>query len=175
MNTNNSIRTLGNLSKVSFAQAARFFGWLSFFLLFLPALLLAQAPTVVSFTPTRNALNVAKDININVIFSQDINPSTLADTTIRINGSLSGLHPATFSYNPGTYIVTIDPNTDFKVGELVSVILTRRIKNTVGDPLVRAQVWSFTIKDEDSNPWNVRIELNAGCGERSIFSYRRRF
>jgi chitodextrinase len=102
--------------------------------------------TVVSFTPIRNALNVLKDTTITVTFSQDIDSATLNDTTIRINGSLSGLHTSTFSYDSGIHKATIDPNIDFQVGELVNVMLTRRIKSTIGVALESAYYRSFTIK-----------------------------
>jgi fibronectin type 3 domain-containing protein len=110
-----------------------------------PALLFAQ-PTVTSTTPTRNALNVEKDGNIIVTFSQDIDATTLTNSTVRINGSLSGLHPATFSYNSETYTATINPSNDFKVGDVVKVMLTRGIKSTIGNSLLSAYGWSFTVK-----------------------------
>jgi hypothetical protein len=82
-------------------------------------------------------------------FDQSIGESTLNDTTIKINGSLSGLHPSTFSYNPGTFTATIDPITDFKVGELVSVTATREVKSTGGNSLAKAHSWGFTIELEN--------------------------
>ncbi len=106
MNTNDMVQSLVNLPKsttqpsqgcsiqVSRDCRSSFITYSSLLLLFLliPVLLLAQVPTVTSFTPARNALNIAKDTSLTVTFSTDINQSTLNNSTIKINGSLSGLH-----------------------------------------------------------------------------------
>jgi outer membrane protein assembly factor BamB len=103
-------------------------------------------PTITSFTPTRNALNVARNTNISITFDQDINQSTLSNSTIKINGSLSGLYTGTFNYNSSTKTTTITPNTQFKVGELVTITATRGIKSTTGNSLQKSNSWCFTIK-----------------------------
>ncbi|MFH1213656.1 MAG: FG-GAP-like repeat-containing protein [Candidatus Neomarinimicrobiota bacterium] len=105
-------------------------------------------PTIVSFTPTRNALNVEKDVNITVTFDRDIDQTTINNSTIKVNGSLSGPHIGTFSYNSSTYSATIDPSADFKVGDVVTVTLTGGIKSTVGDSLAKSYTWSFLIKSD---------------------------
>ena len=63
------------------------------------ALTISGTNHVTSFGPTRNALNVPKDTTITVFFDTDINSSTLTNNTVRINGSLSGMHPCALSYN----------------------------------------------------------------------------
>jgi 6-phosphogluconolactonase (cycloisomerase 2 family) len=108
-------------------------------------------PTITSFAPTRNALNVTKNTNITITFNTDINQSTLDNSTIKINGSLSGLHTSTFSYNSSAYTATIIPNTSFKVGEIVTVALTHGIKNITGDSLPNSYSWQFTIKTNISS------------------------
>jgi fibronectin type 3 domain-containing protein len=126
-------------------------------------------PAIISFTPTRNALNIAKDTTITITFNTYINESTMNDSTIRINGSLSGLHTNTFSYDSGIHTATIDPNTDFQVGELVSVILTRGIRNTGGDSLSSAHSWSFTVKvNGGSGYFTLGSTVTVGNNPRSV-------
>ena len=108
-------------------------------------------PTVASFTPLRNALNVAKNTNITLTFSENINSSTLTNSAIKINGSLSGLHIANYNYNSSTQTVTITPLTAFKYGEVVTTTLTRSIKSAAGDSLASAYSWSFTTKNNGSS------------------------
>ena len=122
--------------------------------------------TAVSFTPPRNALNIAKNTMISVKFDSDINPTTLTNSTIRINGSLSGLYPCTFNYNSGTRTATITPNSQFKVGEIVIVTLTRGIKITNGDSLASSYSWSFTVKTNVSS-WFYQLSSTIDMGNSS--------
>jgi outer membrane protein assembly factor BamB len=156
---------LGNLPKVLRAYEQATFGRLSVLLLLLPALLFAQAPTIVSFTPTRNALNVEKDANITVTFDTDINQSTINNSTVKINGSLSGLHNSTFSYSSLTYTATIDPNSNFQIGEVVTVTLTCGIKSASDDSVLSAFCWSFTIKVDDGSGHFVQTSLVSVVGD----------
>ena len=75
---------------------------------------------ITSFTPTRNALNVLKNSNISVIFNCDKHFLTLTSTTVKINGSLSGPHTATYNYNSSTKTATITPTTALRYGEVVT-------------------------------------------------------
>ncbi|MFB0516617.1 MAG: beta strand repeat-containing protein [Candidatus Neomarinimicrobiota bacterium] len=111
----------------------------------IPHLGLAQS-WISSTSPSRNALNSDKSTNINIEFSQDINSATLTNSTIKVNGSQSGLHTSTdINYNAGTRIVVFNPDTDFKVGEFVSVTLTTGIKNSGGSSMTTPYIWTFAI------------------------------
>jgi len=110
-------------------------------------------PTITSFTPISNALNVAKNTNIAVTFNRDINQSTINNSTIVVHAFQTGLHTGTYSYNSSTKTATFDPDNDFVVGEIVAVTLTTGIKTLIGDPLPNPYEWSFTIR------------VNAGSGK----------
>jgi hypothetical protein len=99
-----------------------------------------------SFTPTRNALQISPSTAISAMFSVAINASTLTNNTVYINGSISGRHQGSFSYNAETKTVRIAPKTPFRVGEVVSVTLTRGIMSTAGETLSRNYGWSFTAR-----------------------------
>jgi hypothetical protein len=102
-------------------------------------------PEIVGTSPQRNALAVNKAANITVTFNTDINPATLNSSTIKVHGSQSGLHTSSITYNSGTKTVTINPDSDFKIGEVVMVTLTTKIQSTSGAPLSSPYSWSFTI------------------------------
>lgn len=101
--------------------------------------------SILSHTPTKNALNVAPSVNIVVQFNDSINTSTLTNINIRVNGTQSGLHSSVFTYNTSTKTVTVNPNSDFKLGETVEVTITQRVKSISNDSLSKPLVWRFSI------------------------------
>ena len=126
---------------------------------------------ITSVTPQPNALDIVSNTLIIVKFWFDVDNSTLNDTTVRINGSLSGLHPAVFSYNASTKTATIDPSSDFQFGELVSVTVTRGIKSIVGDSMEIAQSWSFTIATNGgSGQFTQSSTPGVGTGPYSVIT-----
>jgi hypothetical protein len=138
--------------------------------IFAPLWGMAQ-PSVVSFTPTRNALNIEKNTNITVAFDRDIDQSTINNSTIKINGSLSGPYAATYSYNSSTKTATISPATPFKVGEVVTTTLTRGIKSAVGNSLIiQSYVWSFSIMANANSSGKFLLGSTLSSGGWSITS-----
>jgi hypothetical protein len=99
---------------------------------------------VISVTPVQNAVNVAPGTNISVTFDDDMDPSSINDTTFIAMGNFSGLHPGVISYNNGTLTATLNPGSDFTVGEIVTIMLTSGIIDTAGIPIT-GFVWNFTI------------------------------
>jgi formylglycine-generating enzyme required for sulfatase activity len=120
-------------------------------------------PTITSFFPTRNARNLDNRTNILVWFNTNINQSTLNNSTIKVNGSVSGLHTCSFIYESSQYNVTISPDYSFKVGEIVTVTLTRGIKDLAGDSLASSSSWQFTIKTNTASAiFTLTSSLNVG-------------
>jgi len=121
---------------------------------------------VVAVLPAPNALNVTKMTNLSVTFNAGMDPATLANSTIKVNGSQSGLHKSSnITYDSGTKKMTFDPARDFKPGEVVNVTLTTGIQNTAGAALVSPYTWSFTIKTPNgtgmfANAGNPRVGNN---------------
>ena len=122
-----------------------------------------------SVTPAVNALKVVPTAAMTVTFNTGMNSSTFTSSTIKINGSLSGLHTATYSYSSSTQTVTITPATPFKYGEVVTTTLTRGIKSTAGDSLASAYNWSFTIKSSGgSGKFTQSSTLGVGSYPSSV-------
>lgn len=121
--------------------------------------------------PSRNALNILKSATVSIVFSQDINSATLSNSTVRINGSLSGLHPATFGYNSPTKTATATPNAPFTVGEVVNVTLTTGIKSAAGSSMAKAYSWSFTARvDGGSGRFPQASPMTAGTNPEIVLS-----
>ncbi len=117
-----------------------------------------------STMPTSNALNIARNTNITVTFNRDMNSSTLNDSTVHINGSLSGLHTSTFNYDSGTRTLTITPNTQFKVGEVVTVTFTLGIKSAADESPTEPYCWNFTVMVNTNNGYFQRTSTVSAGG-----------
>jgi len=128
-------------------------------------------PAIVSVTPSQNALNVTKSTNISVTFDQDMNSSTINASTSIIHSSQTGLHTGNYNYNTGTKTATFDPDDNFTVGEIVTVILTTDIENTTGDTLTNSYEWSFTTEvDGGSSVFQTKTDYPAGDAPSFLFS-----
>ncbi len=113
--------------------------------LFIISAIPIQAAAVVSTSPTQNQLNVPVSDDVSVTFDEDMDEPTLNNSTILIHANMTGLHPGTITYDSPSRTATTNPDSDFMVGEIVTVILTTGIESTGGVPLANSYSWSFTI------------------------------
>ncbi len=86
--------------------------------------------TITATTPVTNAQNIAFGTVITLSFNIDLNTATATNSTIVINGSMSGVVSATFAYDSGTRTLTLTPSRVFKAGEVVSVNATSGVKSS---------------------------------------------
>ncbi len=103
-------------------------------------------PNVVSTSLAQNELNVSVSTNISVTFDAEMDSSTINDSTFVVNATITGLHMGTITYDRLTKTATLDPDNDFDVGEVVTVVLTSDIQSSEGTPLNSdtSYSWSFT-------------------------------
>ncbi|MBK8381217.1 MAG: VCBS repeat-containing protein [Ignavibacteria bacterium] len=80
-------------------------------------------PLITNLSPHQNAVSVNKSSDINIVFNQNMNASTLNSSNIIVNGMYSGVIPASITYDAMLRTLTIDPAIDFKTGEKVFVLL----------------------------------------------------
>jgi hypothetical protein len=85
-----------------------------------------NSPVINWFTPSRNTLNALMQATIEISFANDINSSTLTNSTVRIDGSLSGLHTSHFFYISNWRREIITPNKQFVYGEGPVSVCERR-------------------------------------------------
>ncbi len=103
-----------------------------------------------SVSPNQNKINVPLTSDLKAYFNQNMNGSTMDSNSIVFFGSMTGRKQGTFIYNSGEKSLTINPNNDFKYGELISTTLTSLIK-TSSDNFIAPFVWSFTSTAKPSN------------------------
>ncbi len=99
----------------------------------------------VHVTPYQNAINVNKSSDITAAFNQDMNASTINRSNIKVFGLQTGLKSSSVSYNAGTRTATINPNSDFKVGEKIQVTLSSGIQSSSNTPIT-PYTWTFTVQ-----------------------------
>jgi hypothetical protein len=104
-----------------------------------------QTFSVISHVPAKNANNINPSANVTITFSESLDQSTLTNANIRIFGSQSGLHPAVITYDDATKTITLNPNSDFRLGEMVEVVVTKQVKSTGGSSLTQPCTWNFSI------------------------------
>ncbi|MBD2723188.1 FG-GAP-like repeat-containing protein [Hymenobacter armeniacus] len=99
----------------------------------------AQAPSLLTRQPARNALAASRSGNVSLGFSQPISASTAPN--LRLVGSQRG-QVAGVVTGGGTNTLTLDPARDFAPGEVVSVTVPATMQNTSGSAVTK-QVYQF--------------------------------
>ncbi len=102
--------------------------------------------------------DVKRDASIYVAFSEDMNASTLSDSTVQVTGSSSGRHSCSFGFSHTTYELTVDPNSPFSYGERVTVALTSGARDLAGNGLLP---YSFEFAIE-ADPGPVHTSIAVG-------------
>ena len=100
-------------------------------------------PQIASTTPGRNELNVSTSADVSVTFDMDMDETSINESTFVVNGACTGLHSGSITYDGPTMTATLDPDNDFSVGEVVTVVLTTGIESSQGAPLEAGFAWSF--------------------------------
>ncbi len=103
-----------------------------------------QNINIVSVSPQPYNYNVPAGSNIQVIFDQNIEATTLVNSNVMVRGSMSNVISGTLS-GGGTNTLIFDPDIDFRFGEMISITLTNAITSEVGQPLARGHTYSFTV------------------------------
>lgn len=98
-----------------------------------------------SINPALNSHSKPANGNITVMFSYEMNASTLNNETVLIDGSQSGRIQSTITYNPTTQTATIDPVRNMKPGEWIHIQLTSGIQ-TLYHGSIQAYSHNFKVK-----------------------------
>ena len=122
-------------------------------------------PHIVSTLPTQNQLNVPVNTNISLTFNVPMDVTTINDSTFVVNAWSTGLHQGTITYDNPTKTAILNPTKNFDEGEIVTVVLTTGIKSSVGTPMERSYVLSFTTKVSDESPGTFGPAVNYGVGD----------
>ena len=77
----------------------------------------AQAPTVMSVTPTAQKVNAAADAAITVTFDTEINPTSITNISFRVMGRWSGPAQGTTVLENDNKTIRFTPDEPFFAGE----------------------------------------------------------
>ncbi|MFN3408680.1 MAG: DUF4082 domain-containing protein [Limisphaerales bacterium] len=118
-------------------------------------------PTIVSVSPTNTATGVSPATGVSVTFSEAMLASSLTTNNIRLLTAASNLVPASLSYNPATYTVSLQPSNALSLGATY-LIDVRGGSNGVADLstnwLAASAQTSFTVRAvEFLSLWNDAV------------------
>jgi len=118
-----------------------------------------------SINPALNSHSKPANGNITVMFSYEMNASTMNNETVLIDGSQSGRIQSTITYNPTTQTATIDPVRNMKPGEWIHVQLTSGIQTLYHGSI---QTYSHNFKVKPIGGSGVFVEtLSSQLGTNS--------
>jgi uncharacterized repeat protein (TIGR03803 family) len=98
-------------------------------------------PWVSSVTPVPNATCVSFTTPITIIFSEGLDLSTLTSTNIVITGPGNTVIQAQISYNVGTPVVTLTPNSPLPSGSIT--VTVHNVADAAGVVMTSVYGWSF--------------------------------
>ena len=113
--------------------------------------------------PGMNALGVVCSTEVKYAFGEEINSSTIDSSSFVVYGSYGGIYRGIYSYDSVSRVVVFNGNTPFKVGEVITSDVTRKILNSIGDPIFPF-LWQFTI-GVDGGTGVFYLDRNYGAGD----------
>ena len=99
---------------------------------------------VASLYPADGAIEVAPDVQIKVIFSEDMDASTLNTDTFTLSGSTV---TGTVFYDAHTKTAVFTPDALLHNTKIYTATLSASVKDTHGNSLGTDYTWSFTVRD----------------------------
>lgn len=100
-------------------------------------------PFVTSFSPTGS--KVSPGANVTAAFNEDLQNSSVNNSTFTLTKLDGTPVPATVTYNASTDTATLDPTAKLKKGATYKAKLSSGIKDLAGNTLVEKE-WTFKVK-----------------------------
>ncbi len=104
-----------------------------------------ETDNVFEVHPEPNRTDVAEDVQIDILFEQQVDESTLTPQSIKIIGQYSGIHTFDQQYDPETLHLRVKPHRPFLPGEEVTVTLSGSILDDATMPISDGFTWKFHI------------------------------
>ncbi|RKY94893.1 MAG: hypothetical protein DRQ01_01235 [Ignavibacteriae bacterium] len=101
---------------------------------------------VAGVLPISHSLDSEPGTMITIEFSTRVNPASINDTTFMVWGRWSGVHTGMLVFNSIGTIAYFNPDEDFFFGEMITVSLSKGIKDANGINLNKGYSWNFWIK-----------------------------
>jgi hypothetical protein len=99
-------------------------------------------PAIVGRDPYPGEINVALRSSVTITFTEDLHPNSLDGNHFILEGPY-GEVPNTLTYDPATFVVTLDPETSLLPTTLFTVTVTGDTADWAGNTLGADDVWSF--------------------------------
>lgn len=103
----------------------------------------AVNPTVLSVSPSNESTNVARNASVQVVFSKDMDSSTIDNTTITVKTATGVLKEGQIEYDPSLRTACFTPASAYALETTYWVTASNGIKDTQGNPLLEDHVTSF--------------------------------
>lgn len=103
-----------------------------------------SAPTVLATGPADGEINVSRNVNLSISFSEPMNPVTLTTATVTIIDQNNNLMSGTLRYNVGANTLSFDPDHTLDANTDFTVSITTEAEDLSGNNLFNDFVWDFT-------------------------------
>ena len=115
------------------------------------------SPLVESVTPQQNEMNVNIGSQVNIVFNESIDPSTVSSATVELRNAQHQLIPASVSYNSGDQRITLVPSSPLNYSSIYSVnvnggVSDPRIKDVSGNALASNYSFEFITEKAPAPP-----------------------
>lgn len=117
----------------------------TFIFIILAQYISAQAPNVISISPSAQYIAAAKDAAITVTFDTTLEPSSVNNTSFRVMGRWSGPASGTLNLQNDNTEVVFTPDEPFFAGENISVSLSKGIQSSSGENMAKGYAWTYWI------------------------------
>jgi len=107
-------------------------------------------PTITTRIPDSGATGVLSSANVQVTFSEPLNPSTVSTTTFELRDDTGATVPAVVTYDVATRTATLDPTGSLTPAATYSMLVRggttgSRVMDLAGNALAADSTWSFTV------------------------------
>jgi len=124
----------------------------------------ADFPVVVLTIPTPNEQSVDDTTSAAAMFNMDMDPATFSWHTSQLHGTFTGFRSSAISYDTTTRFITIDPDSTYHCGEIVTGVLSRGVESLTGDSLA-GFIWQFASEvDSGSGLFSQSSQYITGSG-----------
>tara|TARA_R110002124_G_scaffold240363_1_gene405557 strand:- start:52 stop:9615 length:9564 start_codon:yes stop_codon:yes gene_type:complete len=123
-----------------------------------------EGTQVTSITPANSSTDIASNGNITVKFNDAMKESTLNSTNVTVVGNTAGTISATYTYNSGDSTLSIDPSSDFILGDEITVTVTTNVTNEGDQPIASSAASTFTVEGvniQSTSPSANAVEVAA--------------
>ena len=108
------------------------------------------APTVSSVLPASGATAVDPTAEVSAVFSKDMDSTTINTTNFTLTDPNSANIAGTVGYNSTTKKGTFTQSANLPLSATIAALISRNVKDSVGNTMGTDYTWSFTTRDISS-------------------------